>query len=133
MIKYNFFTNDDKQNFYLILLSAILFYINEAIKFEIKIPYWGYLLRNHYNDFLGGISFMALINLILLFSKYNKIKKLKIIILIGLMCSIFWEVITPIFKVDSTGDFWDFIAYSIGFTLYWIIKKYKNKDKTYTL
>lgn len=133
MIRYHFFTKDDKQNLFLILLSAILFYINEAIKFKIKIPYWGYLLKNHYNDFLGGISFMALINFILFFSKYNKIKKLKIILLIGLMCSIFWELVTPIFVIDSTGDFWDAISYGFGFTVYWIIKRLKNKDKTYTI
>ncbi|NLL31048.1 MAG: hypothetical protein GX258_08435 [Clostridiales bacterium] len=133
MMKYNFHTRDDKQNILLVLLSAILFYINEGIKFKVDIPYLGYLLRNHYNDFLGGISFMALLNLILLFSKYNKIKKLKLILLVALGCSIFWEVITPIFLVTSTGDFYDFIAYTLGFTLYWIIKRFKNKDMTYSL
>lgn len=130
MIRYSLFTEDDKQNLFLISLSAILFYINEAIKFKVKIPYLGYLLRCHYNDFLGGISFMALINVILFFSKYNKIKKLKIILLIGVMCSIFWELITPIFIIDSTGDFWDAVSYGLGFTVYWIIKRVKNKDTT---
>lgn len=73
---------------------------------------------------------MALINVILFFSKYNKIKKLKIILLIGVMCSIFWELITPIFIIDSTGDFWDAVSYGLGFTVYWIIKRVKNKDTT---
>ena len=76
---------------------------------------------------------MALLNVILLFSKYNKIKKLTIILLFGLMSSIFWEVITPIFLVTSTGDFWDFVSYILGFSFYWLIKKLKNKDKTYSI
>jgi hypothetical protein len=133
MIRYDFYTEDDKQNVFFILLSAILFYINELIKFKVDVPYLGYLLRNHYNDFWGGFSFMALLNVILLFSKYNKIKKLTIILLFGLMCSIFWEVITPIFLVTSTGDFWDFVSYILGFSFYWLIKKLKNKDTTYSI
>lgn len=130
---YRSFGKDDKQNLFLILLSAVLFYINEAIKLKVGIPYLGYFLRNHYNDFLGGVSFIAVVNIILFFSIYNKIKKLKIILLIALICSIFWELITPIFLSDSTGDFWDVISYSLGFTVYWIIKRFINKDIAYTI
>jgi len=116
-----------------VLLSAVLFYINEAIKFKIKTPYLGYLFRSHYNDFWGGVSFIALVNIILYFSIYNKIKNFKIILVFALLCSVFWEVVTPVFVSSSVGDFWDVIAYSLGFTTYWIIKRYINKDKTYNI
>ncbi len=122
---------DDKQNLLLISISAILFYVNEAVKFKVEMPYLGYLLRNHFNDFLGGVSFIAVVNVILFFSIYNKIKRLGIILIIGAACSIVWELITPIFLKSSTGDYWDVVSYSLGFTLYWIIKRYINKDKTY--
>ncbi len=131
MITNRFNNKDDKQNLLLIIVSAILFYGNEVMKLKIKIPYIGYLLKNHYNDFLGGISFIALVNVILLFSKYNKIKKLKHILIIGLICSIAWELVTPVFVSESIGDFWDVISYGLGFTLYWIIKRYISKDITY--
>lgn len=133
MKSYRSFRKDDKQNLLLVVVSAILFYTNEAVKFKVEVPYLGYLLRNHFNDFLGGVSFIALVNAILFFSIYNKIKKLGIILIIGVGCSIVWELITPIFLDSSTGDFWDAVSYSLGFTLYWMIKRFINKDKAYTV
>lgn len=133
MKSYRSFRKDDRQNVFFVLLSAILFYTNEAVKFKVKVPYLAYLLRNHFNDFLGGVSFIALVNVILFFSIYNKVKRLGSILLIGVACSIVWELITPVFLDSSTGDFWDAVSYSLGFTLYWIIKRFINKDKTYTI
>lgn len=131
-MSFSILKNDDKQNLLLIFLSSILFYINEHIKFKISIPYLDYILKSHCNDFLAGLSFMALINIILLFSKYKKIKTLKVIIIISILCGIFWEVIAPLF-ITSTRDFWDMVSYTLGFFLYWIIKRFSSIDTSYTI
>lgn len=119
-------SRDDKENLFIILLVATLFCGNQLIKNKINIPYLGYFLKNHHNDFLGGVSFMSVINVILSFSKYNKINNLTTILFIGLMCSVFWEVVTPIYLTRSTGDFYDAIAYCAGFLVYWLVKNIKD-------
>ena len=125
-------TKDDKQNFIIVLLSALLFYVNNLIKYKVEVPYLGYILRNHFNDFLGGIAFITVVNIILYLSKYNRIKKYIIIVMFAILASVFWEVITPIFKSNSYGDILDVLSYVLGFSFYWIFKKYILKNNAYT-
>ena len=36
-----------------------------------------------------------------------------------IICSIFWEIITPLFRVDTVADVGDVFAYCFGGFLYW--------------
>ncbi len=84
-----------------------------------------YILKNHFNDFLGGIAFLAYINFILSFYIKGpiRVKKYYEIFFFACLCSFSWEVITPLVK-ESTGDWWDFVSYTLGATFYWLIDRY---------
>ncbi len=105
-------------------IAPFIFYgINELIKFKVSIPVFGYFFRYHFNDYLGGISFAAYVNLILSFSNWTTFRftKIKHFIVEGLICGIAWEVITPMFLSSSTGDKWDIVAYIAGMLTYWLL------------
>lgn len=79
-------------------------------------------VRNHLNDFLGAFLLCAYINIVVLFFYHNEnLVSLKIYLLIGCLCSVSWEIITPIFLNSSTGDFWDCVAYFGGCITYWLL------------
>ncbi len=97
----------------------------------------GYILKCHFNDFLGGICINAYIDFIILNSKYYlryKFFKLYQIMLISLVCGLLWEYIFPLFWEHGTSDYLDVFAYLIGGIVYWCIittiRKKKKNGKT---
>ena len=109
----------------LILFCApFAFYaVNEQIKYRVSAPLLGYLLRCHFNDYLGGIAFAAYLNLVISFSKWphRRLRSPLQFIAAGLLCSVAWELITPLFLPSSTGDWLDVIAYVLGMLTYWLL------------
>lgn len=124
-----------KINLLLFLLPLLLFLINEEIKYRVDVPYMGYLLKCHFNDFLGGISFAAYTNLILLFSRWTSfyLYKLQHFIFLGAICSFAWEWMVPIIKENSTSDWFDVLSYMLGMLSYFFLMKYfiyvKNRNE----
>ena len=110
-----------KKDLLFFIVPLILFQVNELIKADVQTPVLGYLLRCHFNDYLGGISFAAYLNFILSLSNWTSFQLTKIhhFLVAGLFCGICWEVITPLFIKTSTGDAWDIIAYILGMLTYW--------------
>ena len=101
------------------VIVIVLHTINQVIKTHVDIEPLGYLLRNHFNDFLAGIAILAYINLVLSFSKWNaRIENPLIILAIGFLCGMFWEFVVPIFKKDSVSDWWDVLSYMVGAEVY---------------
>ena len=49
----------------LILVPLALYAVNQRVKTQVPWPAAGYLLRCHFNDYLGGAAFAAYLNLIL--------------------------------------------------------------------
>ncbi|MGI5824786.1 MAG: hypothetical protein ACOX7J_04360 [Bacillota bacterium] len=41
----------------------------------------------------------------------------------ALGAGLFWELITPLYKPDSTGDLWDIAAYILGGAVYFGLDK----------
>lgn len=100
-------------SFYVLLLYSLnRFYLKKAV----DVPIITYLLRCHFNDWLGGILIIAYINGILNLSRYreHQIATLKAAILTTFLCGIVWEYITPYLFHHGTSDFYDVIAYVIG-------------------
>ena len=114
-----------KKDLLFFIVPLILFQVNELIKADVQIPVLGYLLRCHFNDYLGGISFAAYLNFILSLSNWTSFQLTKIqhFLIAGLLCGICWELITPLFIQSSTGDFWDVIAYILGMLTYWFFSE----------
>ena len=112
-----------KKDLLFFVVPLILFQVNELIKADVQIPVFGYLLRCHFNDYLGGISFAAYLNLVLSLSNWTsfRLTKVRHFLVASLFCGICWELLTPLFMQTSTGDVWDVIAYTLGMLTYWFI------------
>lgn len=93
---------------------------NEAIK---------WFMISYFNDIIGGMTFVAYTNLVLSFRNI-KMHKMWQIELLLFSCGIFWEFITPLYRVDTVSDILDIFAYMLGGLLYWIITK-NCKDLKY--
>ena len=117
-----------KKDLLFFLVPLILFQVNELIKADMQIPMIGYLLRCHFNDYLGGISFAGYLNFILSLSNWTSFQMTKPwhFITAGLVCGFCWELITPLFIQSSTGDVLDVAAYIFGMLTYWFFAKEKN-------
>ena len=112
-----------KKDLLFFIVPLILFQMNEWIKADVQIPVLGYLLRCHFNDYLGGISFAGYLNFILSISTWTsfQLTKIRHFLIAGLFCGICWELITPLFMQSSTGDAWDVVAYIFGMMTYWFL------------
>lgn len=101
-----------------------LHFLNHYFNDNVSIPFLSYLFKCYVNDFLGGMAFLAYVNLILSYYKKEprRIGSISQVLLLACLCSFFWEVITPLFKT-STADWWDFVAYTLGALSYWFIDK----------
>lgn len=113
-------------DFWLFIFPIMVFFINNRIKYNIEIPILDVIMQNHFNDFLGGISIMAYINLILSLKKDKplRIEKFWILTLSIILIGIFWEVISPLYLSNSTGDPLDIFAYFLGGCAYFGLDKY---------
>ncbi len=93
--------------------------------------FWGYLLRCHLNDYIGGITILAYINLVLVFSRFKDraISSYPIGILITAICGILWEYIFPLIYNRGTTDYRDVIAYVLGGITYVFLVRHINSNQ----
>ena len=103
----------------LFLYALNRFYLKNVV----VIPAISYLLKCHFNDFLGGIFIIAYINLILEHSKYRhyRVDTVSMAVTITLMCGIFWEYVAPFFLHQGVSDVYDVIAYVLGGITYLLL------------
>lgn len=81
------------------------------------------LLKNHFNDFLGGVAFLAYVNLLFALVKPGRmITRAAPALALIFCCALFWECAAPLFVPDSVGDPLDLLAYLLGGTLYCLIR-----------
>lgn len=105
----------------ILLCSCALYTVNRYwLKEIISNPGIRYILQCHFNDYLGGISIICYINIVLCFSKHKdwQIKSLRHAIDIGLFCGILWEYLLPLVLPRGTSDWLDVIAYIMGSATY---------------
>ena len=111
-----------KQNLYIIGITVILYLINQTVKNDIPIEFIRWFLTCYFNDAIGGMTFIAYCNVVLSFRNRKLIKLWQIETLL-FFCGIFWEYITPLFRMNTVSDKWDVVAYMAGGFLYWICVK----------
>lgn len=95
---------------------------------------WGYLVKCHVNDYLGGILFLAYTNLLIsrFLEPSRRIVRVVPTILVGVVCALCWEGIAPMLLPYSTADILDGIAYILGSLTYWCINRtVKERKKRY--
>lgn len=117
-----------KNNLILISITLVLYLINQCLKTEIPIEPIRLFMSCYFNDMIGGITFCAYCSLML--SLCNKsINKLFQILLLMFFCGIFWEYVTPLFRLNTVSDPFDILAYILGGIIYWSLLKYCTKGK----
>lgn len=103
----------------LFLYALNRFYLKNVI----VIPAISYILKCHFNDFLGGIFIIAYINLILEHSNYRhyRVDTVSMAVTITIICGIFWEYVAPFFLHQGVSDVYDVIAYVLGGITYLLL------------
>ncbi|WP_426350247.1 hypothetical protein ACPWSR_03140 [Alloiococcus sp. CFN-8] len=115
-----------KKNINILFITLSIYAFNRFyLKSIIEIPVLSVILRNHFNDFLAGVAFLAYLNFILSYYKMGKYQVNNFIgaIITAFLCGVFWEFITPLYKVNSTSDWFDILAYILGSSSYIIMTK----------
>lgn len=118
-----------KRNIILFLFFFLIYLFNRFCQPYSNIKFIDYILRCHFNDFIGGIVFCIYTNMILIFSKRKKpIFNLFILLSYMSIVALIWEFIFPIILSYSTSDPLDVLAYLLGtITYYLLTKKYYKK------
>lgn len=108
-----------------VLSSVILYLINT---FALKPLFHSPFLNNYFNDILGGLLFIAYLNLLFGWFRVREqyLRKYHVIVIILLAAGTGWEYLTPLYK-ESTSDPWDLLAYQAGGLIYFIANKIAEK------
>lgn len=118
---------EKKYNIVIFVVSITLCLINRKIQGIITLYPLHFFLTCYFNDVVGAIGFVAYCNVLL--NIFNKsIKKALHIELLMLLCGLFWEYITPLFRNDTTSDILDIVAYMCGGIIYWFVIKINTKN-----
>lgn len=111
-----------KGNLFIIIITLILYGINQKVKMYIPFKYLKWFMTCYFNDVIGGMTFTAYCSIV--FEYYHKqLKKLWHIELLMFSCGIFWEYITPLFRHNTVSDPYDILAYMLGGLLCWGVQK----------
>lgn len=110
----------------LIFISFPLCLLNKLIRFSCPVGSINIFLRCYFNDLIGSIGFAAFCDFLLRFGARALDRYWKVFVLM-LSCGFSWEVVTPLFRPDSVGDFWDAVAYIAGGTIFYGISVLTRK------
>ena len=113
------------------LIVFIIYVFNRFILKSLDLLFISYFLKNHFNDFLGGILFCCYVNALLFYNKKKLITNFFLLFSFMLIVSIIWEYIFPLFLKYSTSDMLDIIAYMCGTFLYYLLLNKYNKKLNY--
>ena len=109
-----------KKNIAIIGTTLILYFINQHLKSNISFSFLQWVMSCYFNDFIGGITFVAYCNIF--FELHRRpTKNLILIETLLLFSGLFWEYITPIYSHDTISDPWDIVAYMCGGLIYWLL------------
>lgn len=107
-------------NFILCIVVLVLYYTNNWFLKGHTSGIIHYLLVCHFNDFLGGVVFIAYTN-VLLNTRNAMMKTLWKILLFSFSAGLFWEFVTPLIKKSSISDWIDVGCYVLGGFTYWLV------------
>ena len=116
--------NLDNINIFNALIN-VLFIVGIAMYIFIKMGLFSSIsmIMNHGNDFICGYIFSYLVSLLYKQFLNERLDNLILLILI-IIASIYWELIHPAINKSSVSDFYDVIAYILGFIMYALINNF---------
>lgn len=82
-------------------------------------------MKWYLNDIIGACGFCAYCDFMSLIFKKATINSFMLIGII-VVAGLFWEYITPMFRVDTTSDIYDLFAYVLGAAIYILIANALN-------
>ncbi len=113
-----------RKEFLLLGVPATLYLLNQLL---LKDLYGGTFLKGYFNDFLAPIILLALVDLYRRFLRIPEIKHQLLfdlgIVLVG---GIIWEYASPLWRINSVADNYDFIAYFSGYIVFCFFSCSKN-------
>lgn len=112
------------------IVALAIYTFNRFFLKKLNIAFIGYVLKNHFNDFLGGFLFCCYVNYILYISNRKMITKFVPLLIFMFFVSLCWEFVFPKFLSYSTSDILDVLAYMLGtITYYFLVVYIDNKKK----
>lgn len=118
--------NENKTDIICCIFSVLVYCVNREFLMKIFKGVMGYFVKCYLNDLTAPIFVLAVSSIILKWEGYE-LKKLWLIILIGLFAGLVWEFIIPLIKTSSVTDPYDLFCYFIGTLVYYGIKKFATK------
>lgn len=111
------------------LASLAVYAVNRYfLSFDFILPYD--FAHYHLGDLCGGVLFPAYVNLVTLsLGGFEAISSIPKAALLGLGCSVAWEIITPLLLPSSTGDVLDALAYVAGSLIYAVCYRCTQKGR----
>lgn len=77
------------------------------------------IMKNHFNDFCGSFLFCSYFIILINLTKADiTFTSLKDHLILGIICAVFWEMLSPVFIKKSVPDIVDGIAYIAGSIVY---------------
>ena len=120
-----------KKNFIAAAVTFGMYLINRRVRTMVGGGAVGYFLRCYFNDIAGSVTFMSLVNIVLLFLGFRGITRLLHTEMLMLGAGLFWEYGAPLLRSDTVSDPVDILAYMLGGYIYWFILQ-KKQGAAYT-
>jgi uncharacterized membrane protein len=83
----------------------------------------------YFDDMLAGFVILGFSNFMLIIVS-KPIIKFRYMILFVLCCGCIWEFLAPVFKSSCVTDYYDFVAYIVGCTIYYFTWKLINRNSS---
>lgn len=122
-------TRKDCCNICMILTVALLYVFNNVFLKKCTEGVINDFFTNHFNDLICPVLLLAYCNIIL--PQKMQIKQIHCILFFVLLVGLFWEYVTPLYKVNAIADVWDIVCYLIGGVVYGLILQVVKRKTLY--
>ena len=109
-------------NIILIIIVICLYCVNNIFLKKCTQGIIQYFFICYFNDLICPLFFLSYVQILFLLINKN-ILSLKVILFIGFLCGLVWELFAPLINRESITDVFDFFSYIIGSIVYYIICK----------
>lgn len=95
-------------------LIALCYWVNRLVFIPHTTGTLHAFCTGYVGDILAGALIFAVLNLFLTLAGFRPVRRILPATLFLLLCGLFWEFVTPLYRPDSVTDVWDIPAYWLG-------------------